>query len=70
MVAARFCGVTWMPTALRLAWMVCTAATQSEKPPLLRIVNDSFWPDGDRKMPSEPFLKPAFCRTEIALAGL
>ena len=56
MVAARFSGVTWIPTALRLVWMVCTAATQSENPPLLRMVKDSGWPDGVWKIPFEPRL--------------
>ena len=50
--------------------MVCTAATQSENPPLLTMVNDSGLPDGVWKMPLEPCLKPAFSRIEIAFAGL
>ena len=50
--------------------MVCTAATQSENPPLLRIVKDSGWPDGVTKIPFESALKPAFSRMDIAFAGL
>jgi len=69
-VAARFSGVIWIPTALKSCWMVWTAATQSENPPLLTILKDSGWPDGVWKMPSEPRLNPAFSRIDIALAGL
>ncbi len=36
--------MTWMPTALRSVWITFTAATQSEKPPLLVMLKDSFWP--------------------------
>ena len=51
----RLSGVIWMPTALRSLWMTFTAATQSEKPPLLMIVNESGLPFL-AKMPLLPFL--------------
>ena len=49
--------------------MVCTAATQSENPPLLRMVNDSGWPEGSEH-PLELRLNPAASRIDTALAGL
>ena len=58
-----------MPTALRLVCSTLTAATQSENPPLLMMLKDSFWPPL-AMMPSEPFLKPAAVRIEMALDGL
>ncbi len=49
--------------------MTFTAATQSEKPPLLVRLKDSFWPPL-AMIPSEPFLNPAAVRMEIAFAWL
>ena len=65
----RLSGVIWMPTALRSLWITFTAATQSEKPPLLMIVNESGLPFFS-KMPLPPFLYPARSRIEMALDGL
>ena len=48
-------GVIAMPTARRLLWITWTEATQSEKPPLLMIVNDSGWPSL-AKMPLLPLV--------------
>ena len=50
--------------------MVCTAATQSENPPLLTMLNDSGLPDGGLEDAVGARLNPALCRIEIALAGL
>ena len=65
----RLSGVTWMPTAFRSLWTTFTAATQSEKPPLLMMVNESGLPFFS-KMPLLPRVNPAASRIEMALAGL
>ena len=65
----RLSGVIWMPTAFRSLWTTLTAATQSEKPPLLTIVKESCLPFFS-KMPLLPFVNPAASRIETAFDGL